>query len=189
MKTPAFTRREFVRLGAGAAVAGAAAKATMLQPPALEAQTVRSGRKIRFAAIGTGIRGCDLLRSARKVPTGELVATADLYDMRWKAGLEAYGVDVPTTEDYRPLLDRKDVDAVIVAVSGHLHRTIVVDCLASSRPWTRACRWWKTKSSEIMRPSPATWPTTLTSIAARHPGTLTPRPSKAETRFSRRNCT
>ena len=31
-----------------------------------------AGRRIRFASIGTGIRGCDLLRSARKVPTGDL---------------------------------------------------------------------------------------------------------------------
>ncbi len=110
-----------------------AAAATMLQPPALEAQTIRSGRKIRFASIGTGIRGCDLLRSARKVPSCELVATADLYEMHRKAGLEAYGTDVPTTGDYRTLLDRKDVDAVIVAVSDHLHRAIVVDCLSAGK--------------------------------------------------------
>ena len=122
-----------MRLSAGAAVAGAAAKATILQPPALEAQASRSGRKIRFASIGTGIRGCDLLRSARKVPTGELVATADLYEMHRKAGLEAYGADVPTSGDYRPILDRKDVDAVIVAVSDHLHRAIVVDCLTAGK--------------------------------------------------------
>jgi predicted dehydrogenase len=133
VKTSVFTRRDFVRLGAGAAVAGAAAKAILLQPPALESQTIRSGRKIRFASIGTGIRGCDLLRSARNVPTCELVATADLYEMHRKAGLEAYGADVPATGDYRTLLDRKDVDAVIVAVSDHLHRAIVVDCLAAGK--------------------------------------------------------
>jgi predicted dehydrogenase len=133
VKTAALTRRDFVRLGAGAAVAGAAANATLLEPPALEGQAIRGGRKIRFASIGTGIRGCDLLRSARKVPTGELVATADLYEMHRKAGLEAYGAEVPTTGDYRTLLDRKDVDAVIVAVSDHLHRAIVVDCLAAGK--------------------------------------------------------
>ena len=92
-----------------------------------------SGRKIRFASIGTGIRGCDLLRSARNVKTGVLVETADLYDMHQKAGLEAYGADVPTGRDYRRLLDRKDVDAVIVAVSDHLHRRIVLDCVAAGK--------------------------------------------------------
>jgi predicted dehydrogenase len=133
MKLPSMTRRDFVRLGAGAAVVGAAAKSTLLEPAVLAAQTATSGRKIRFASIGTGIRGCDLLRSARNVKSGVLVETADLYDMHQKAGLEAYGADVPTSRDYRRLLDRKDVDAVIVAVSDHLHRRIVLDCIAAGK--------------------------------------------------------
>ena len=59
------TRREFVRLGAGAVAAGTAVKSTLLEPMALAAET---GRRIRFAIVGTGIRGCDLLRAARQVP-------------------------------------------------------------------------------------------------------------------------
>ena len=135
MKSSFSTRREFVRLGAGAVAAGAAIHSTLLQPTLLEAQSsaTSSGRKIRFVSIGTGIRGCDLLRSARLVPSGELVATADLYDMHQKAGLEAYGADVPTTRDYRTLLDRKDVDAVIVAVADFQHRRVVLDCIAAGK--------------------------------------------------------
>src|ERR1035438_2540544 len=133
MKLPSMTRRDFVRLGAGAAVVGAAAKSTLLEPAVLAAQTATSGRKIRFASIGTGIRGCDLLRSARNVKSGVLVETADLYDMHQKAGLEAYGADVPDRKSTRRLLDRKDVDAVIVAVSDHLHRRIVLDCIAAGK--------------------------------------------------------
>ena len=66
------TRRDFVRLGAGAAVAGAAVKSTLLEPALLARRQRPDGRKIRFAIVGTGIRGCDLLRSARKVPNGRL---------------------------------------------------------------------------------------------------------------------
>ena len=65
--------------------------------------------------------------------TGECVAIADLYTMHQKAGQEAYGADVPTTRDYRPLLDRKDVDAVIVAVADFQHRRVVLDCLAAGK--------------------------------------------------------
>jgi len=135
MKSSFFSRRDFVRLGAGAIAAGAAVHSTVLQPTLLTAQSPATGpgRKIRFISIGTGIRGCDLLRSARMVPSGELVATADLYDMHQKAGLEAYGADVPTTRDYRSLLDRKDVDAVIVAVADFQHRRVVLDCLAAGK--------------------------------------------------------
>ena len=92
-----------------------------------------SGRRIRFVSIGTGIRGCDLLRAAREVYSCELVATADLYDMHQKAGKEAYGAEVPTMRDYRPLLDRKDVEAVIVAVPDHQHRRVVLDAVAAGK--------------------------------------------------------
>jgi predicted dehydrogenase len=127
------SRRDFVRLGAGATVAGAAARGVLLEPALLAAQTEPNGRKIRFVSIGTGIRGCDLLRSARNVPSCQLVGIADLYEMHRKAGQEAYGADVPVTGDYRALLERKDVEAVIVAVSDHLHRSIVLDCLAAGK--------------------------------------------------------
>jgi predicted dehydrogenase len=113
--------------------AGAATKSIALEPTILTAQTQQTERKIRFVSIGTGIRGCDLLRSARKVQSGVCVGTADLYDMHRKAGVEAYGTDVPTTRDYRELLDRKDVDAVIVAVADFQHKRVVLDCVAAGK--------------------------------------------------------
>src|ERR1035438_7593360 len=50
MKTLSMTRRDFVRLGVGAAVAGAAAKATLLETAALAAQTAHVGPL--FVAVG-----------------------------------------------------------------------------------------------------------------------------------------
>ncbi len=130
MKLPSMTRREFVRLGAGAVAAGAAVNATLLQPAAMAAET---GRTIRFAIVGTGIRGCDLLRAARQVPTGVCVGAADLYETRHQAAKEAWGADIPTTRDYRTLLDRKDVDAVFVATSDHHHRRVTLDAVAAGK--------------------------------------------------------
>jgi len=132
------TRRDFVRLGAGAVAAGATINATLLEPATGMAQTVAGnastqGRKIRFVSIGTGIRGCDLLRAARQVPNGICVGSADLYTMHQQAGKEAYGADFPAGRDYRALLDRKDVDAVIVAVPDHQHRRVVLDCVAAGK--------------------------------------------------------
>jgi len=127
------SRRDFVRLGATTVAAGAAAKTILLEPSVLAAQTPQTSRQIRFVSIGTGIRGCDLLRSAKKVQSGVCLGTADLYEMHRKAGVEAYGADIPTTHDYRELLDRKDVDAVIVAVADFQHRRVVLDCLAAGK--------------------------------------------------------
>ena len=67
------SRRDFVRMGVSAVAAGTVIKSTLLQPSSLLAQAASSsvaGQPIRFVSIGTGIRGCDLLRSARKVPNG-----------------------------------------------------------------------------------------------------------------------
>ncbi|HEV2485648.1 MAG TPA: Gfo/Idh/MocA family oxidoreductase [Terracidiphilus sp.] len=132
-KSYCMTRRDFVRLGAGAAAVGAVVKASLPDPPVLAAQAAADGRKIRFAIVGTGIRGCDLLRSARKVTTGVCVGAADLYATRHQAGIEAYGADFPTTSDYRTLLDRKDVDAVLVATSDHHHRRVTLDAVAAGK--------------------------------------------------------
>jgi len=126
------TRRDFVRLGAGVVAAGAAAKATLLEPVAMAAGS-ETGRRIRFVSIGTGIRGCDLLRAARQVPTGVCVGAADLYETRHIAAKEAWGADIPTTRDYRTLLDRKDVDAVFIATSDHHHRRVTLDAIAAGK--------------------------------------------------------
>ena len=127
------TRRDFVRLGAGAAITGAAMKSTLLEPPSLAAQAAPDGQKIRFVIVGTGIRGCDLLRSARKVPTGVCVGAADLYVTRHQAAKEAYGTDFLTTSDYRTLLESKDVDAVLIATSDHHHRRVTLDAVAAGK--------------------------------------------------------
>ena len=127
------TRRDSVRIGAGAVAAGAAMKATLLEPSPLAAQVDPGTRKIRFVIVGTGIRGCDLLRSARQVPTGECVGAADLYNTRHTSAKEAWGGDIPTTGDYRTLFDRKDVDAVLVATSDHLHRRVTLDAVAAGK--------------------------------------------------------
>jgi predicted dehydrogenase len=130
------TRRDFVRLGGAAAALSAAVRPTVLETVAFAAPVpggAASGQKVRFVSIGTGIRGCDLLRAARLVPNGVLVGTADLYDMHQQAGKEAWGADIPTTRDYHSLLDRKDVDAVIVAVPDHQHRRVVLDAVAAGK--------------------------------------------------------
>lgn len=119
-------------MGAGAAAAGAAMKTTLLTPSMLAAQS-DAGRKIRFAMVGTGIRGCILLHAARQVSNGVCVGAADLYTTRHQAAKEAWGADIPTASDYRRFLDSKDVDAVLIATSDHLHRRVTLDAVAAGK--------------------------------------------------------
>jgi predicted dehydrogenase len=126
------TRREFVRLGSGAVAAGAALKTTLLQPSRLWAAET-SAEKTRFASIGLGVRGCEVLNAALQVPGAECVGLSDLYDGRLRAGREVAKKDLPVTKNYKEILDRKDVEAVIVAVPDHLHRRIVEDACSAGK--------------------------------------------------------
>jgi predicted dehydrogenase len=130
-----WTRRQFMRVGTGAVAAGAAAKITLLEPRTLSAfaRPVAPSDTIRFASIGTGVRGCELLSATLRVPGVECVGICDLYDGRHQAGREAIKKDVPVTRRYKEILDRKDVDAVIVAVTDHQHRRIVEDACAAGK--------------------------------------------------------
>lgn len=131
----ALTRRHFMRIGAGSVAAGAAAKVTLLEPAAVwgAGREVAASDRVRFASIGTGTRGCELLQASLDVPGIECVAVCDLYDGRHEAAQEAVQKQVPATRNYKEILDRKDVDAVIVAVPDHQHRRIVVDACAAGK--------------------------------------------------------
>ena len=136
MPNKSLTRRDFIRLGAGAAAVGAAAKVTLLEPRTLWAspRPVPPSDTVRFAVIGAGIRACNLLQASRSVPGAECVAACDLYESRLIAAKEALGgKDIDTTGDYRKILDRKDVDAVIVATMDHWHRKLVEDAAAAGK--------------------------------------------------------
>ena len=111
-------RRDFMRWGVGTTAAGISGKVATLEPSPLRAspRPVPPSDTVRFASIGTGIRGCEVLQATRLVPGIECVATCDVYDTRRISAREALGGrEVPFTRNYREILDRKDIDAVIIA--------------------------------------------------------------------------
>jgi predicted dehydrogenase len=131
-----WTRRDFIRVGTASAATGAAAKFTLLQPKPLWASPnpVGPSDTVRFASIGTGVRGCELLSATTHVAGVECVAVCDLYDSRHTAAQESVkNPSVPATRNYKEILDRKDVDAVIIAVPDHSHRHVFEDACAAGK--------------------------------------------------------
>jgi len=125
-----FTRREFLRTGAGAA------GVTFLTPTALPAspRAVPPSDRIRFASIGTGIRGSEIMRAALGCPGTEIVAACDLYDSRLEWAREnSARPHLEVTKEYRKILDRQDVDAVLVAVPDHWHARLVQEACAAGK--------------------------------------------------------
>ncbi len=133
------SRRKFLRdLGSTAAMIGAAPLAglaadtgrrVLLHPE----KRVSANDKIRIAGIGMGIMGFGDVSCALKVPGVELVAVADLYDGHLEKAKSVYGKDIYTTRDYREILERKDVDAVIIATPDHWHDTQSIAALEKGK--------------------------------------------------------
>ena len=128
-------RREFMGATTGAAALGAGSKSTLLSPRPLRAApgVVPSGDRVRFASIGTGVEGCTILQAALHCPGTEIVAACDLYDGRLTAAREYAKKEIFTTKDYRAILDRSDVDAVLVATPDHWHARITQDACAAGK--------------------------------------------------------
>ncbi|HEY5919460.1 MAG TPA: Gfo/Idh/MocA family oxidoreductase [Chryseolinea sp.] len=85
--------------------------------------------QVNIAVIGMGIMGFNNLGTSVKIPGVKLVAACDLYTGRLERTKELYGKDLFTTKDYREILDRKDIDAVIIATSDHWHDRISIDAM------------------------------------------------------------
>ncbi len=89
--------------------------------------------QIQLALIGSGIQGIYDTTAALKVDGVKLVAACDLYDGRLDRAKELWGNDIFITRDYRKILERKDIDAVIIAAPDHWHKKITVDALKAGK--------------------------------------------------------
>lgn len=83
--------------------------------------------RVRLGIIGTGERGSYLMSRAKQAGGIEWVAVCDAWDMRRDKAARYTESDVFKYEDYRRLLDRKDIDAVIVATWDNNHAQVTID--------------------------------------------------------------
>lgn len=89
--------------------------------------------KIRIATIGLGIMGNNDTHTAISIPGVELVGCCDLYTGRLDHAKEVYGSNIFTTKNYHEILDRKDIDAVIIATSDNWHSRIAADAMRKGK--------------------------------------------------------
>jgi predicted dehydrogenase len=89
--------------------------------------------RLRVAVIGIGARAQQDAYSFAVTPGVELVAAADVYDDRLVRAKELFGEKVETTKDYRKILDRKDVDAVLIGTPDHWHKRIIIEAMDSGK--------------------------------------------------------
>lgn len=127
------TRRDFLK---GASVATAM---TMLGGIELLRPTTKAdegsdlrGPPVPLAVIGLGVWGRELLATLTRIPEAQIVAVCDTYPaFLRRAGRMAEKAE--QVNDYRKILDNKDIKAVIIATPTHLHKEIAVAALQAGK--------------------------------------------------------
>ncbi len=118
--TSELTRRQLT-LGIACAAASAAT------------ETAADGNRVRLGFVGVGNRGVQLLDAALKLPDADVVGFCDVYAPYLERAQEKLGRRVPIYSDYRQLLERKDVDAVVIATPDHWHALQTVDACEAGK--------------------------------------------------------
>lgn len=114
-------RREFLVRTAAAGVAatgaGSRALAAGRQTPAHE--------KLNVAVVGVANRGGDNLGEVSRLSTVNIVALCDIDDNYLSATAARFPM-AKTYNDYRKMLEQKDIDAVVISTPDHMHAPVTL---------------------------------------------------------------
>ena len=88
---------------------------------------------VNIALIGKGGMGTSDTNTSLSVDGVKLVGVCDLYDKRLKDAKAQWGNELFVTKDYKEILSRKDVDAVIIATPDHWHQLIAIEAMNAGK--------------------------------------------------------
>src|SRR5712671_6699327 len=105
------SRREFTKT---LAVAGATTALGSLR-------VLGANERVRLGFVGLGNRGDQVLDAFLKHPDCEVAATCDLYQPYLDFASKKVGNQPKQFQDYRKLLEQKDLDGVVICTPDHWH--------------------------------------------------------------------
>ncbi len=136
MSNDGMTRRELLGRAGSVALAGAASPLLMgMGNP--KAKKVAPSDKIVFGLIGCGGMGAANMRSFMNFPDAEIAAVCDVDEDRMpgdiKSVTDKYGRAPEVFRDYRKMLERKDIDAIIVGSPDHWHALNLIHAVEAGK--------------------------------------------------------
>ncbi len=124
-------RRRFLSYSAAASLA--LSQGNLAEAAGVDAES----QPVRLGVIGIGNRGTSLLRSVLEIPGTEVLAVCDFERKHRQRGEgiveKARGRRPQSFEDPRKLLDRDDIDAVLVALPCDAHDHVHADAIAAGK--------------------------------------------------------
>ena len=126
----------FIRQGRNIEVTNNISRRTFMVGAATAAAALRvwgANDRIRLGIIGSGQRGQYLMTRANEAGNIEWVAISDIYDARRDQAEKVAKTRVDKYANYHQLLDRKDIDGVIVATFDHMHSQIAIDACKAGK--------------------------------------------------------
>ncbi len=128
------SRRQFIQtLGASTLISTDLSTKASSSPLILPKKTFSANDKIRIASFGMGIIAFENMGVIARMPEAEFVAAADCYDGRLARTKEVFGKEVETTRSYQKLLERKDIDAVIINTPDHWHAQMAIEAMQAGK--------------------------------------------------------
>lgn len=91
-----------------------------------------AGPPLNCAVIGCGQWGREILTNLSRVPRSKISAICDSYPAYLKRAASA-APSAEKIDDYRKILDNKDISAVIIATPTHLHKQVVLDAIQAGK--------------------------------------------------------
>ena len=123
-------RREFVRTGV------MAAGATVALRHSVQGRVLGANDRINIGVIGVGGRGTSVMKWAMEVGkttrSAQIVAVCDTYQKRINRAKEISQAELATL-DYREVIARKDIDAVVIATPDHWHAPIAIEAMRAGK--------------------------------------------------------
>ena len=127
-----------ISLNRSAAAAGAPAVAKSSVYSLAPASVMGAADRIRIGHVGLGVQGfyahARLLKETADSNNTQQVAICDLYGRRiTNAGKELELSQSAAYWDYRKMLERKDLDAVVIATADNWHSQIAIDSMNAGK--------------------------------------------------------
>src|SRR5438067_12571742 len=118
----AVSRRTFIK--------GAAALAAFGVPAV---NVLGANDTLQIGCIGTGGRCRHLMPALARIPNVRIAAVCDIFDNNLEAGRKLADPKAFVTRKYKELLDRRDIDAVLIASPDHWHVPMTLVAISAGK--------------------------------------------------------